>query len=76
MFTVISSLVSQVVLDPDIPVKNLNEIKSSLVSALASNGQLSEAFLIYEEIKQTKHNLEPKGVISLIVRLFSGLVFV
>ncbi|KAI4333810.1 hypothetical protein L6164_018571 [Bauhinia variegata] len=56
----------QVVLDPGIPVKNLIEIKSALVSALASHGQLSEAFHIYEEIKQAGHNLEPKAVTTLI----------
>lgn len=60
----------QVVLDPDIPPKSLNEIKSTLVSALASHGQLAESILIYENIKNTGHNLEPKAVINLIVRSF------
>ena len=58
----------QVVLDSNIPNKSLNEIKSVLVSALASHGQLSEALLVYEEIKKAGHNLEPKAVITLIVR--------
>lgn len=57
----------QVVSDNGIPVKNLNEIKSVLVSALASHGQMSDALDIYEEIKQVGSNLEPKAVISLIV---------
>ncbi len=57
----------QVVSDKGIPVKNLNEIKSVLVSALASHGQMSDALDIYEEIKQVGSNLEPKAVISLIV---------
>ncbi|KAG4980450.1 hypothetical protein JHK85_034408 [Glycine max] len=39
----------------------LNEIKSVLVSALASHGQLSEALLVYEEIKKAGHNLRPKA---------------
>nr|KYP55327.1 hypothetical protein KK1_001538 [Cajanus cajan] len=56
----------QVLLDPDIPNKSLNEIKSVLVSTLASHGQLSEALLVYEEIKKAGYNLEPKAVISLI----------
>ncbi|XP_028237932.1 pentatricopeptide repeat-containing protein At4g04790, mitochondrial-like isoform X2 [Glycine soja] len=56
----------QVVLDSNIPNKSLNEIKSVLVSALASHGQLSEALLVYEEIKKAGHNLEPKAVITLI----------
>ncbi|XP_029128946.1 pentatricopeptide repeat-containing protein At4g21880, mitochondrial-like [Cajanus cajan] len=58
--------VLQVLLDPDIPNKSLNEIKSVLVSTLASHGQLSEALLVYEEIKKAGYNLEPKAVISLI----------
>lgn len=57
----------QVVSNKGIPVKNLNEIKSVLVSALASHGQMSDALDIYEEIKQSGSNLEPKAVISLIV---------
>ncbi|XP_040863643.1 pentatricopeptide repeat-containing protein At4g04790, mitochondrial isoform X2 [Glycine max] len=64
----------QVVLDPIIPNKSLNEIKSVLVSALASHGQLSEALLVYEEIKKAGHNLRPKAVITLIEELtkFNG----
>lgn len=38
-----------------------------LVQALASHGQLSDAFNTYEEIKQAGCSLEPKAVISLIV---------
>lgn len=57
----------QVVLDNMIPVKSLNEIKSALVQALASHGQLSDALSIYKEIKQAGYSLEPKAVISLIV---------
>ncbi|XP_027346358.1 pentatricopeptide repeat-containing protein At4g04790, mitochondrial-like [Abrus precatorius] len=57
----------QVVLDPNIPNKSLNEIKSVLVSALASHGQLSDALLVYEEIKKAGHNLEPKAILSLTV---------
>jgi pentatricopeptide repeat protein len=57
----------QVVLDPGIPLKYLNEIKSVLVSALASHGQLFEAIAIYNEMKNAGHHLEPKAVICLIV---------
>ncbi|WJX50823.1 hypothetical protein P8452_37074 [Trifolium repens] len=59
----------QVVLDPGIQLKYLNEIKSVLVSVLASHGQLSEAIGIYNEIKNAGHHLEPKAVICLIDEL-------
>ncbi|XP_024200345.1 pentatricopeptide repeat-containing protein At4g21880, mitochondrial [Rosa chinensis] len=61
----------QVLLDKGIPVKSFNEIKSVLVQALASHGQLSDAFNTYEEIKQAGCSLEPKAVISLIEHLQS-----
>lgn len=54
------------VVDDQSTSKSLNEIKSVLVSALASHGRLSEALVIYKEIKKAGHNLEPKAVISLI----------
>lgn len=57
----------QVLLDKRIPVKSLNEIKSVLVSALASHGQLSEAFEMYEGIKEAGSNLQPKAIGCLIV---------
>ncbi|CAO2835964.1 unnamed protein product [Amaranthus hypochondriacus] len=60
------SKAKEVVLDKGIPVKNINEIKSALVSSLASHGQLSDALKIFEEIKQSGYSLEPKAVISLI----------
>ncbi|XVF70531.1 hypothetical protein PTKIN_Ptkin11bG0169000 [Pterospermum kingtungense] len=56
----------QVLLDKGIPVKSLNEIKSVLVSALASKGKLPDALNIYKEIKQNEGTLDPKAVISLI----------
>ncbi|EYU33603.1 hypothetical protein MIMGU_mgv1a009484mg [Erythranthe guttata] len=56
----------KVVLDERIPVKNLNEIKSVLVAALASNGQLSGALNIYEEIKKAECGLDPKAIRCLI----------
>lgn len=61
----------QVILDEGIPVKNINEIKSALVSALASNGQMSDAFKIYDEVKEAGCHLEPKAIISLIEHLRS-----
>lgn len=61
----------QVVSDKGLPVKYLNEIKSVLVSALASHGQMSDALDIYEEIKQAGSSLEPKAVIRLIEHLQS-----
>ncbi|PIN19274.1 hypothetical protein CDL12_08048 [Handroanthus impetiginosus] len=56
----------QVILDEKIPVKNLNEIKSVLVGALASNGQLSSAVNLYEEVKNAGCNLDPKAIRCLI----------
>ncbi|KAK4386993.1 Pentatricopeptide repeat-containing protein, mitochondrial [Sesamum angolense] len=56
----------QVILDKRIPVKYLNEIKSVLIGALASNGQLSGALELYEEIKEAKCDLDPKAIKSLI----------
>lgn len=55
--------------DKGVPVKNLNEIKSVLVSALASHGEMPDALKIYEELRQTEYNLEPRAIISLIVSL-------
>ncbi|XVF03983.1 hypothetical protein REPUB_Repub05bG0041200 [Reevesia pubescens] len=56
----------EVLLDKGIPVKSLNEIRSVLVSALASSGQMPDALNIYKEIKQNGGTLEPKAAISLI----------
>lgn len=57
-------------MDNEIPVKNINEIKSALVSALASNGKILDALNIYEEVKEAGCYLEAKAIISLIVCLF------
>ncbi|XP_021758797.1 pentatricopeptide repeat-containing protein At4g21880, mitochondrial-like [Chenopodium quinoa] len=61
----------EVILDKGIPVKYLNEIKSSLISALALRGQISDALDIYKEMKQNGCSLEPKAVIALIERQHS-----
>ncbi|KAI3673777.1 hypothetical protein L6452_39907 [Arctium lappa] len=61
----------QVLSDKKIPIDNLNEIKSVLVSALASHGQMTKALDIYDEIKQDAAYLEPKSVICLIEHLQS-----
>ncbi|CAI9756968.1 unnamed protein product [Fraxinus pennsylvanica] len=61
----------QVLLDERIPVKSLNEIKSTLVSALASHGQLSDAFEMYEGIKEAGSNLQPKAIGCLVEHLKS-----
>lgn len=55
------------VLDAEIPVKSRSEVKSALVSALASHGRTSDAIIVYEEIKEAGCNLEPRAVIALIV---------
>lgn len=61
----------QVVVDAEIPVKSRSEIKSVLVSALASHGRTSDAIIVYEEIKEAGCNLEPRAVIALIEHLNS-----
>ncbi|KAK4795353.1 hypothetical protein SAY86_013347 [Trapa natans] len=59
----------QVMNEKRIPIKNLNEIKSALVSVLASNGQISDALGVYDEIKNNKSSLEPKAVLCIIDNL-------
>lgn len=56
----------QIISGEGIPVKNLNEIRSVLASALASHGQTADALKIYDEMKQAGCDLEPKAVASLI----------
>ncbi|KAF5199267.1 Pentatricopeptide repeat-containing protein [Thalictrum thalictroides] len=63
----------QVVLDQGVPVKNINEIKSVVVSALASSGQMSDALKFYDEMKQEGCEIDQKAVLSLIEHLqFEG----
>ncbi|XP_031269050.1 pentatricopeptide repeat-containing protein At4g04790, mitochondrial-like [Pistacia vera] len=61
----------QVILDKGIPVESLNEIKGSLVAALASNGQKFDALVIYEEIKQAGWRLNPEDAFELLPHLHS-----
>ncbi|XP_031280826.1 pentatricopeptide repeat-containing protein At4g04790, mitochondrial-like [Pistacia vera] len=61
----------QVILDKGIPVESLNEIKGSLVVALASNGQKFDALVIYEEIKQAGWRLKPEDAFELLPHLHS-----
>ncbi|XP_059284447.1 pentatricopeptide repeat-containing protein At4g04790, mitochondrial-like [Lycium ferocissimum] len=61
----------QVIYDRRVPVKGFNEIRSVLVSALASHGQISDALKIYEEMKEAQCKLEPKAIICLIENLQS-----
>ncbi|CAH2071642.1 unnamed protein product [Thlaspi arvense] len=56
----------QVLLDPDVPAGNQNELKSVLISALASHGKRADALSIYEEMKKTQCQVDPKSIISLI----------
>lgn len=56
--------------DPDAPQRYIAEIKSALVSNLASHGEISEAIKIYEEIKQEEFQPESKAVVCLIVSPF------
>ncbi|KAL4566833.1 hypothetical protein LXL04_030958 [Taraxacum kok-saghyz] len=61
----------QVLLDKRILYMNVNEVKSVLVSALAANGQMTDALQVYDELKQVEANLEPKSTICLIEHLQS-----
>ncbi|XP_010538848.1 PREDICTED: pentatricopeptide repeat-containing protein At4g21880, mitochondrial isoform X2 [Tarenaya hassleriana] len=56
----------QVVLYEEVPAKQLNEVKSVLISALASNGEITEALSLYEEMKEADCPVEAKAIISLI----------
>nr|UPT48575.1 pentatricopeptide repeat protein AaPPR351 [Agave angustifolia] len=64
-------LAKKVVLDREIKSKYLNEIKGALISALSSNGQISDALHVYDEIKQAGCSIEPKVIISLIEHIKS-----
>jgi len=59
-------MAKQVLLDKEIPSKFLSDIKSALVGALASNGQILDALRMYDDIKQSGGSLEPKAAIALI----------
>ncbi|KAJ0104845.1 hypothetical protein Patl1_19633 [Pistacia atlantica] len=61
----------QVILDKCILAESLNEIKGSLVLALASNGQKFDALVIHEAIKQAGRRLKPKAAFDLILHLLS-----
>ncbi|GJM90129.1 hypothetical protein PR202_ga06379 [Eleusine coracana subsp. coracana] len=58
--------ISKIMLDNEIPRKQRKEVKSALVAALASNGQVLEALTIYDQIKESGSSLEPKAAIALI----------
>lgn len=59
----------QVIRDAAIPSRHLNEIRSVLVSALSSNGQIYEALHEYDKIMQAGDKIEPKAAINLIEHL-------
>lgn len=61
----------QVIYDRRVPVKSFNEIRSALISALASHGQMLDALKIYEEMNKAQCKLEPKTIICLIEHLQS-----
>nr|AAD03456.1 contains similarity to Ipomoea nil leaf protein (GB: D85101) [Arabidopsis thaliana] len=56
----------QVLVDPDVPAINQNELKSVLISALASRGKWADALHIYEEMRKAECHVDPKSIISLI----------
>ncbi|XP_023634891.1 pentatricopeptide repeat-containing protein At4g21880, mitochondrial isoform X2 [Capsella rubella] len=56
----------RVLKDQRISPKDHNELKSVLISALATNGNITDALSIYEEMKITGCTVEPRAIISLI----------
>lgn len=54
----------------DVPAKDRSELRSVLISALASNGKITDALSIYEDMKEDGCPVEPKTIISLIVSFF------
>ncbi|KAL7598217.1 pentatricopeptide repeat-containing protein At4g04790, mitochondrial isoform X1 [Lactuca sativa] len=61
----------QVLSDKRIAFQVVNEMKSVLVSALATNGQMADALEVYDQLKQVEAILEPKSAICLIEHLQS-----
>ncbi|EFH46118.1 pentatricopeptide repeat-containing protein [Arabidopsis lyrata subsp. lyrata] len=61
-----SEKAKQVLVDLEVPAKDHNELKSVLIYALASNGNIIDALSIYEEMKNLGCPVEPKAIISLI----------
>ncbi|KAF0925028.1 hypothetical protein E2562_015336 [Oryza meyeriana var. granulata] len=59
-------MAKQVLQNKEIQPKCLNEIKSALVGALASNGKVLDGLIMYDEIKQSGCCLEPKAAVALI----------
>uniref|UniRef100_J3L9D1 PROP1-like PPR domain-containing protein n=2 Tax=Oryza brachyantha TaxID=4533 RepID=J3L9D1_ORYBR len=59
-------MAKQVLQNKKIPPKYLNEIKSALVGALASNGKALDGLIMYDEIRQSGCHLEPKAAVTLI----------
>ncbi|CAN7071100.1 unnamed protein product, partial [Brassica oleracea var. botrytis] len=56
----------QVLSDQEVPTKDHNELKSILIHALASNGNITDALSIYEEMKEAGCHVDPKTIITLI----------
>lgn len=62
-------------MDQEVPTKDHNELKSVLIHALASNGNITDALSIYEEMKEAGCHVDPKTVITLIVSLYFNHMF-
>ncbi|KAF8096930.1 hypothetical protein N665_0298s0003 [Sinapis alba] len=56
----------QVLMDQEVPTKDHNELKSVLIHALASNGNITDALSIYKEMKEAGCHVDPKTIITLI----------
>ncbi|CAN8325536.1 unnamed protein product [Cochlearia groenlandica] len=57
---------NQVIMYPEVLLKDRNELKSVLISALASNGKIADALSLYEEMKEAGCTVDPKAIHSLI----------
>lgn len=62
-------------MEREVQPKDRNELKSVLISALASNGKLTDALSIYEEMKKADCPVEPKAIMSLIVSMYFSHMF-
>lgn len=69
-----ASMDVQVICDQGVSAKGFNEIRSVLISALASHGKISDALDIYKEMEEAQCKLEPKAVTCLIVSVFLAYV--
>ncbi|GAB2215848.1 hypothetical protein Droror1_Dr00020253, partial [Drosera rotundifolia] len=62
----------KVIFDDGVPAKNINEIRSALLMALASNGKISDALEVYDKVRESGSTVEPKALVSLVEHMESA----